>query len=52
MYLPTVIGYLVPTYPPVTEVRVCNITFAMFHVIIKLWLFIIFTIFVTVLVGT
>jgi len=24
MYLPTVIGHLVPTYPPVTEVRYCN----------------------------
>lgn len=27
MYLPTVIGYLVPTYPPVTEVRFYYIAF-------------------------
>ena len=23
-YLPTVIGYITPTYPPTTEVRYCN----------------------------
>lgn len=34
MYLPTVIGYLVPTYPPVTEVRPV-IWYTIFQVLIE-----------------
>jgi len=48
MYLPTVIGYLVPTYPPVTEVRHFNI-----HVsCIFIELYQLCLLFIIVLVGT
>lgn len=56
IYLPTVIGRLVPTYPPVTEVRILYIFFFIYKFIrnkeILLFIFSLIILIITVLVGT